>query len=76
MAPDVVTVLMKLGDRSQRVGDDDLVFVGDAGGYLDVSLPWSTAAATKHNMPPRRAKAGNPHAADLTAPRPGKQAPP
>ena len=31
--PCVVT----LGDRKDRVGDDDVVFVGDTGGYLDGS---------------------------------------
>jgi integrase len=37
MAPDVATVLAKLGDRGELVGDDDLVFLGDAGGYVDGS---------------------------------------
>ncbi len=37
MAPDVASVLAKLGDREHWVGDDDLVFVGTAGGYLDGS---------------------------------------
>ena len=37
MAPDVAEALARLGDASDWVGDDDLVFVGDAGGYLDGS---------------------------------------
>lgn len=37
MAPDVAAALARLGDRENWVGDDDLVFVGVAGGYLDGS---------------------------------------
>ena len=37
MAPDVAAALARLGDRENWVGDDDLVFVGNAGGYLDGS---------------------------------------
>jgi len=37
MAPDVGTALAQLGQRSDWVGDDDLVFVGEAGGHLDGS---------------------------------------
>ena len=37
MAPDVASALARLGDRENWVGDDDLVFVGTAGGYLDGS---------------------------------------
>jgi integrase len=37
MAPDVATALAQLGRRSYWVGDDDLVFVGEVGGYLDGS---------------------------------------
>jgi integrase len=37
LAPDVATALAQLGRREHWVGDDDLVFVGDAGGYLDGS---------------------------------------
>ena len=37
MAPDVASALARLGDREYWVGDDDLVFVGTAGGYLDGS---------------------------------------
>jgi len=37
MAPDVASALARLGDREDWVGDDDLVFVGTAGGYLDGS---------------------------------------
>ncbi len=35
MAPDVAEALAKLGQRERWTGDDDLVFVGQAGGYLD-----------------------------------------
>jgi integrase len=37
MAPDVASALARLGDRENWVGDDDLVFVGTAGSYLDGS---------------------------------------
>jgi integrase len=37
MAPDVASALAQLGRRADWVGDDDLVFVGVAGGYLDGS---------------------------------------
>jgi integrase len=37
MAPDAATVLAQLGRRVDWVGDDDLVFAGVAGGYLDGS---------------------------------------
>ena len=37
MAPDVAPALARLADREKRVGEDDLVFVGVAGGYLDGS---------------------------------------
>jgi integrase len=37
MAPDVATALAKLGTRSEFTGDDDLVFIGQAGSYLDGS---------------------------------------
>ncbi|MDQ2894597.1 MAG: site-specific integrase [Actinomycetota bacterium] len=37
MAPDVATALAQLGRRENWVGDDDLVFAGAAGGYLDGS---------------------------------------
>ncbi len=35
MAPDVAKALAKLGQRPEWTGDDDLVFVGQGGGYLD-----------------------------------------
>ncbi|HEY3434826.1 MAG TPA: tyrosine-type recombinase/integrase, partial [Solirubrobacterales bacterium] len=35
LAPSVAEILAKLGQRDQWTGDDDLVFVGQAGGYLD-----------------------------------------
>lgn len=37
LAPDVAAALAKLGSRGEWVGEDDLVFVGEAGGYLDGS---------------------------------------
>jgi integrase len=37
LAPDVATALAQLGDREHFVGDDDLVFVGETGSYLDGS---------------------------------------
>jgi integrase len=37
MAPDVAAALAKLGEREWWTGDDDLVFAGDTGGYLDGS---------------------------------------
>jgi integrase len=35
MAPDVAEAVAKLGQRENWTGDDDLVFVGQAGSYLD-----------------------------------------
>jgi integrase len=37
MAPAVASTLARLGDREANTGDDDLVFPGSAGGYLDGS---------------------------------------
>jgi integrase len=37
LAPDVATALAQIGSREHWVGDDDLVFVGVGGGYLDGS---------------------------------------
>lgn len=37
MAPDVASALAQLGQRANWLGDDDLVFPGDAGSYLDGS---------------------------------------
>jgi hypothetical protein len=37
MAPEVAKTLARLGQRELFVGDDDLVFVGTTGGYLDGS---------------------------------------
>jgi integrase len=37
MAPDVASSLAQLGGREFWVADDDLVFVGETGGYLDGS---------------------------------------
>jgi integrase len=36
MAPDVAEALAKLGQRASWTDDDDLVFVGQSGSYLDV----------------------------------------
>jgi hypothetical protein len=38
LAPDVATSLARLGRREDWIGDDDLVFVGATGGYLDGSV--------------------------------------
>jgi integrase len=45
MAPDVATALAKLGTRPEFVGDDDLVFIGQAGSYVDGS-----ALRRRYNM--------------------------
>ncbi len=37
LAPDVAAALARLGGREHWVGDDDLVFAGEVGGYLDGS---------------------------------------
>jgi integrase len=37
LAPDVASALAKLGDRKHWVGDDELVFCGETGNYLDGS---------------------------------------
>lgn len=37
LAPDVAAALARLADRGHMTADDDLVFVGDHGGYLDGS---------------------------------------
>jgi len=37
MAPDVASAIAALGRREAFTGDDDLVFAGEAGGYLDGS---------------------------------------
>jgi integrase len=37
LAPDVASTLAQLGQRENRVGEDDLVFAGEAGSYLDGS---------------------------------------
>ena len=37
LAPDVARALARLGDRALLTGEDDLVFPGEAGGYLDGS---------------------------------------
>jgi integrase len=37
LAPDIAQALARLGDRELFTGEDDLVFPGEAGGYLDGS---------------------------------------
>jgi len=37
LAPDVASALARLGQRDEWVAVDDLVFVGEVGGYLDGS---------------------------------------
>ena len=37
MAPDVAETLARLGQRGHTTSDDELVFLGDAGSYLDAS---------------------------------------
>jgi len=37
MASAVASALAALGQREQSIGDDDPVFVGELGGYLDGS---------------------------------------
>jgi len=37
MSPDVAETLAQVGQRGHATSDDDLVFLGDAGGYLDAS---------------------------------------
>jgi integrase len=37
MAPSVAAALARLGERELFIGDDDLLFCGEAGGYLDGS---------------------------------------
>jgi integrase len=46
MAPDVASALAALGRRARWTGDDDLVFVGVAGSYLDGSALRRRYAAT------------------------------
>jgi integrase len=37
MVPEVASALARLGQRGHSTGDDDLVFVGERGGFLDAS---------------------------------------
>ncbi len=56
MAPDVATALAQLGRRENWVGDDDLVFAGVPGGYLDGSAlrrRYKDALARASLRPPR-----------------------
>jgi integrase len=49
MAPEVAKALAQLGRRDDFVGDDDLVFVGEHGSYVDASaLRRRYGAAIKH----------------------------
>ena len=49
MAPAVATALARLGERDQWTGDDNLVFVGELGSYLDGSaLRRRYASALQH----------------------------
>jgi integrase len=56
MAPGVATVLAALGQRDDWVGDDDLVFVGETGSYLDGSALRRryAAALTRAGLRPLR----------------------
>jgi len=56
LAPDVAAALAKLGRRENWLGDDDLVFPGEAGGYLDGSALRRRykAALTAANLRPLR----------------------
>jgi integrase len=56
MAPSVAAALARLGQRELFVSDDDLVFCGDAGGYLDGSALRRryTAALARAGLRPLR----------------------
>ncbi len=56
MAPDVAATLARLGQRANWVGDDDLVFPGEAGDYLDGSALRRryTAALARAGLRPLR----------------------
>jgi integrase len=56
MAPGVAGALAKLGQRGFSVGDDELVFVGELGGYLDGSALRRryTAALSRAGLRPLR----------------------
>ena len=51
MAPDVAEALAKLGSASIGSSDDDLVFVGEAGGYLDGSALCAVATTRRSSAP-------------------------
>jgi integrase len=56
MAPDVATALASLGQRAEWTGDDDLVFVGPAGTFLDgraLRRRYITAMKSAGLRPPR-----------------------
>jgi integrase len=84
MAPEVASALAKLADRSRWIGDDDLVFVGVLGSYLDgsalrrrydvaVKAAWHTAAALPRPAPHLRhaddRQGGHPPRAGVDGPR-------
>jgi integrase len=52
MAPDVASALAKLGARTDWVGDEDLVFPGHAGGFLDGSALRRRQHRDHHAVPP------------------------
>jgi integrase len=56
MAPDVATALARLAERDQWTSDDDLVFVGELGSYLDGSAVRRryTAALKRAGLRPLR----------------------
>jgi integrase len=53
MAPDVASALAKLRQRGSYTADDDLVFVGEFGGYLDGSALRRRYAAALRRAGPR-----------------------
>jgi integrase len=54
MVPDVAAALARLGQRDHSIGDDDLVFVGELGGYLDASALRRRYVAAQHAAGLRR----------------------
>src|SRR3954451_20264408 len=54
MAPEVGTALAKLGQRAHWTGDDDLVFPGMTGGYLDASALYRRFVAAAQRAGLRR----------------------
>jgi integrase len=54
MAPEVATALAKLGQRERWTTDDDLVFPGITGAYLDASAPYRRFMAAARRAELRR----------------------